>query len=433
MKKKLFKICQRLAICSTVFIALWSCQEIEEAPSQVSSLETIEAFDPRKDKVLIEFLEKNDFSYKLIQKFGETYLIDEDIILRREDIEFAKKEVKKKGGISKENLHAYTSLVSSSPFNYRTIKIKFDSTIPTTSSYLNWRNATSEAILEYNKIRNLRLKFQIITSGTPDITITSQAPQDISWSQIPNVIASASWPTSGNPGNKIHINPTYYDQNNVTESIKKYNMAHEIGHTIGFRHTNYINLGESSSSLPANNIKGTGNSDPNSVMNGGTAQNSWIAFSYLDLLAMRTVYPYDSGEVPMYVYLKPSTGGFNWTRNWSTYQYGGSGYSYYGVNGYVFTYTFPGTVPLYKYKHNVTQVDYMSLDPNLGASFPGYVSEGIIGYVFTSQASNRMPIYEWYHPNKGFHFTTLTNDQVVQSGGWSGGGIAFYTVTLEWN
>lgn len=75
----------------------------------------------------------------------------------------------------------------------------------------------------------------------------------------------------------------------------------------------------------------------------------------------------------------------------------------------------------------------MSLNPNLASSFPGYVNEGLIGYVFTSPASNRMPIYEYYHPNKGYHFTTVPNDNVVQSGGWTGGGIAFYTVTLEFN
>jgi hypothetical protein len=432
MKKQLINTFRRIALCSTILWTTWACQEIPETPIQDSPLEIEKDFDLNSDPDLKKFLEKNNFAYTTIEKFGESYLIDRDIILSRESILSSPIPKTHKGGVSTENLHAYESLISSSPYNYKTITIGFDSTIPTTSHYLNWRTATAEAIAEYNQIRNLRLKFEIITTGTPDITITSQPKTGIPWSAVPDAIASAHFPSGGNPGIKIHINPSYFDRNNVTESIKKYNIAHELGHTIGFRHTNYLTNDHSSTHSTAQNVKGTGNSDLNSVMNGGTAGNSWTSFSYLDLLAMRTLYPYDAGELPLYSYIKPATGGFNWTIDWSTYQYGGSGYSYYGLNGYVYAYALSGTVPLYKYKHNTTHVDYMSLNPNLGASFPGYVNQGLIGYVFTSSAPNRIPIYEWYHPSKGFHFTTLTNDGVVQSGGWTGGGIAFYAITLEW-
>lgn len=433
MKKNFILICKKFTALLFILLLTWSCNQVNEIQELNLEEEKLENFDPSTNSDLMRFLERNNFSFKKIEKIGDIYLIDDDIIVSNESIIESSKSQMPKGVISTENLHAYASLVSGAPYNYRTITIGFDSTIPTTNTYLNWRSATQEAIDEFNKIRNLRLKFQIINSGTPDITITSNPHPSASWSQIPNTIAAAHFPAAGNPGIRIHINPNYSFQSSVTESIKKYNMAHEIGHTIGFRHTNYINLQETTTNPSATNINGTGNSDPNSVMNGGTAGNSWIAFSYLDLLALRTIYPYDAGEVPLYSYIKPSTGGFNWTRNWSTYQYGGSGYSYYGVNGYVFTYPFTGTVALYKYKNNSTGVDYMSIDPNISNNFPSYSSEGIIGYVFTSPASNRMPIYEWYHPNKGFHFTTLANDAVTQSGGWTGGSIAFYTVTLEWN
>lgn len=431
MKKQLINTFRRIVLCSTILWATWACQEIAEAPIQDSPLEIEKDFDLNSDPELKIFLEKNNFTYETIKKSGDSYLIDGDIILSRESILSSPLPKMQKGGISPENLHAYNSLITSSPYNYKTITIGFDSTIPTTSDYLNYRTATEEAIEEYNQIRNLRLKFEIITTGTPDITITSQQHPDFTWDEAPYTIAVAHFPSAGNPGIKVHINPTYEDLEEMTDLTKKYTMAHELGHTIGFRHTNYLTSDHSSTHSTASNVKGTGNSDPNSVMNGG-AVHPWTAFSYLDLLAMRTLYPYDAGEVPLYSYIKPATGGFNWTINWSTYQYGGSGYSYYGLNGYVFTYPLSGTVPLYKYKHSTTHVDYMSLNPNLTASIPGYVSEGLIGYVFTSSASNRIPIYEWYHPNKGFHFTTLTNDGVVQSGGWSGGGIAFYTVNMEW-
>lgn len=410
-------------LCFT--IAIYSCNSLPENELDPISETLVE--DGKIEILpqdLLKFLEENKLSKDNILKLENGYLIDNDILVSKEDLKTNGDNKSKKGSsIGPENYHAFGGAVSSSPFNYRTIKIKFDSSIPTTSSYLNWRSATAEAISEYNKIRNLRLKFEIVYSGSADITISGQNPPEGGLAS--STMAATKLPSSGDPFPVIYINPNYEDRNSITESQKKFAIAHEFGHSIGFVHTNDPSSGT--------NVIGTGDFDFFSVMNGGTAGYNWTAFSYLDLLAFRTEYPFDTGELPLYVYRNINSGGFNWTRNWYTYQYGANGYEYHGLNGYVFTYQVPGSVPLYKYKNSTTQVTYMTLNGNLSSSFPSYVSEGLLGYVFTSSAPDRNAVYEWYHPNKGYHFTTLTNDAIVQSGGWTGGGIAFYTMTLEWN
>lgn len=69
-------------------------------------------------------------------------------------------------------------------------------------------------------------------------------------------------------------------------------MVHELGHCIGFRHTNWLSRGEAE--MNAIHITGTPlGQDPNSVMNGGTASYTWNGFSNYDIKAAQYLYtPY---------------------------------------------------------------------------------------------------------------------------------------------
>jgi hypothetical protein len=113
----------------------------------------------------------------------------------------------------------------------------------------------SGAVARYNS-ENLGLTFTYIgTSGGGDINIAV-----VNTGQY---IASAGFPSGGNPYNQIKYAKTYtnYSLGFVTSVI-----AHEIGHCIGFRHTDYMNrsyscggsaTNEGASSVGAIHIPGT--------------------------------------------------------------------------------------------------------------------------------------------------------------------------------
>ncbi|MBL7825382.1 MAG: hypothetical protein JNJ57_02050 [Saprospiraceae bacterium] len=89
--------------------------------------------------------------------------------------------------------------------------------------------ATDAAIARYNA-EGLQLTFSRVTSGGN--IVIKKAPNGAGY------IASAGFPTStGNPYSQILFNNTYGSWNaNTLASI----IAHEVGHCIGFRHTDYM-------------------------------------------------------------------------------------------------------------------------------------------------------------------------------------------------
>lgn len=93
-----------------------------------------------------------------------------------------------------------------------------------------------------------------------------------------SMVAQAYLPYyDGTVGNEVDIN-TYYGT--LSSSYKIFALTHELGHTIGFTHTDgtYGNL-----------IPGTPDTDPNSVMNSFVLP--WNGFTPYDVTAVNTLYP----------------------------------------------------------------------------------------------------------------------------------------------
>lgn len=155
------------------------------------------------------------------------------------------------------------------------------------ASLPTWQTAARAAMVEWNNVPCSGVRF---LEGSPaDIHVVASS------SGSPNEIARARFPadaaTPGKPGDTIDVYTTFTGSPN-TASTKKRNMAHELGHTIGYRHTNW-NL-DLPSSYGANHIAGTPNvitGDPASVMNGGTGGTGWNGFSTHDKNATATLYP----------------------------------------------------------------------------------------------------------------------------------------------
>jgi hypothetical protein len=315
------------------------------------------------------------------------------------------------------------------------ISIYIDSSIPNDGSQNDWHASITNAISYWNSIPNNRIYFTLTTSPTADIVIQNDGGLIDSTPGLgQGALAVSSYPSTSNaPGNVIMINFDFEAGIALTESQKEFNMVHEIGHTIGLRHTNwYLNSEPTYTSFTigsytiytdgANLINGTRNTgDAGSVMNGGEATNSWAGFSVFDVLAIRTIYPTDPTQEAIYRYAS-STHHF-YTTSWGEMGLGTGGYSYEGPCGYVYNYQATGTVPFYRY-YNSSSGDHLY---SQGSPAPaGYHLESIMGYVYATQVPGTTPLYRYNNPTNG-HFYTISGE-IGSGSGYTYEGVSCYVI-----
>ena len=205
-----------------------------------------EVKDPVQEQISQETLAKiNDhgFGTSDVQKVEEGYLVEGNIILTEEFLNT------RPGGnflrIAETEQYRTTNLVDGP----RVITVSVSSQLP--SSYIA---ATDEALARYNA-QNLTLTFQRVSSGG-NISLVKGNGQ---------FLASAGFPSSGgNPYGQVKVNSRAIG--NQPQGTVATIIAHEIGHCIGFRHTDYMSrqyscggspVNEGASSVGAVHIPGT--------------------------------------------------------------------------------------------------------------------------------------------------------------------------------
>jgi hypothetical protein len=119
-----------------------------------------------------------------------------------------------------------------------------------------------EAIIRYNAM-NLVISFQRITTNNADITMTRLRKGD----ERRGILGSAGFPTaSGDPFNEIKMSGILESSYGLSTDGIATIIAHEMGHCVGFRHTDYfdrsISCGggtsnEGDGGVGANHIPGT--------------------------------------------------------------------------------------------------------------------------------------------------------------------------------
>jgi hypothetical protein len=158
-----------------------------------------------------------------LSKYNDGYLVEYDIYLTEADIDNLLNDATTNGRV---NHYHTTSMVTGAP---RTIRVFMDTQF---GSFM--QTAFDNALTRYNNL-GLSLTFQRTTNP-------SQANISIfAFYEVSNVLGmSGGFPTGGNPASTISLNTFYYN-NSSQRADATTTVAHEIGHAIGFRHTDYMN------------------------------------------------------------------------------------------------------------------------------------------------------------------------------------------------
>jgi Dual-action HEIGH metallo-peptidase len=221
------------------------------------------------------------FSTEGVKIEPDGYIVENDIFLSKHELEHA--AVRQSLVVGESEQYRTTNLVTGLP---RVITVSL-------SSQLSGYSAALDIALARYNAENLQITFQRVTSGAAISIVRGNG----------SYLASAGFPTStGAPHNSIRINSnaigsgTSTTFNNYVATI----LAHEIGHCIGFRHTDYMNrayscggavANEGASTVGAIHIPGTPTTaDPNSWMLACIGSNQSRPFNANDKTALNFLY-----------------------------------------------------------------------------------------------------------------------------------------------
>jgi len=223
------------------------------------------------------------------------YIIENDILLTKAELQEMSGVTPTNNIIVANEEHYRTNnLVTTPATGQRTITVRLGSGFPAYYS-----TGLDQALARYNSY-NLKIRFQRVTSGG-DIVISSA---NLGGSSSSCVLGQASgFPSGGNPspGFVMSNSPCALASTNTAAKADEV-MAHEIGHCIGFRHTNYTTRNNCPASNRGNEGAGTEGAvhipgTPTSA-NTSASDASWMmacvngspAFTAADGVALNYVY-----------------------------------------------------------------------------------------------------------------------------------------------
>jgi hypothetical protein len=230
------------------------------------------------------------FSTDGVQKQGNGYLVEGDILLSENDL--TSNPSSPNMIVAKEEQYRTFNLVN--PTKHPVIKVALNNS--SSAHEAAFSASLDEAIRRYNA-EHLTVTFQRVATGA-DVTV-------VAFYERSNVLGSSGFPSStGDPYNQVQMNTYWYSTGTTATNVNYIGtiMAHELGHCIGFRHTDYMNRayscggrkqneGQANNGVGAVYIPGTPTGgDPSSWMLACVADNVNRPFNSNDKVALGYVY-----------------------------------------------------------------------------------------------------------------------------------------------
>jgi hypothetical protein len=217
-------------------------------------------------------------------------VVERDLVFRKERLNDVSPPYSRPEGAAKDSSGQFSKqAVEGAGFglvnysNGKDVTVQFQSQIE--SNYY-WTQAVRNALSEWKQISQSNLSFREVNSGADVKIYTEDNPY--SPVNFPNckVAGQANAPSDDETGDWIVFNTGC----GLVQATRLSTAVHELGHTVGFRHTNWDDRSDGKDEPPATRIPHTPSSgnDPASIMNASVGPYS--GFSSDDKLATRVLY-----------------------------------------------------------------------------------------------------------------------------------------------
>ncbi len=342
------------------------------------------------------------------------YLVEGDIIFTKKELK-SLKEQSGEGLQLRLNQTKYKWIVSDTYIG--NVKVFIPSTINP-----SWQTAVRGAINNWNTLTNTKIHFsEVTTSSTANIIVS-----EINNGNITDV-ASASMPqqysaTDTRPGSSLIVNNYYLY---LGSANLLYTATHELGHSIGFLHSNQQYNASSGSQIPNTPLAGF---DPKSVMH--QYSQPWEGFTNGDRRAAEALYLKPGAATTpsvvsdqLQILYRYFINGRHYI-SYSNQEYNGQYLE--GPIGKIYKYPVPNTMGIH-HLYNTQTGDHLYTIYKSEYKYP-FEDRGVIGYAYpNSGEANFVPLHRYF--NGIDHYPSRNGNE--NPSGYVYEGVSFYLLPHE--